>query len=36
VVVRNGRTLLSLTDRSQADPSGRTASRLVKSFLELK
>lgn len=32
VVVRNGRTLLSVTDRSHADPSSRTASRMVKAF----
>jgi len=32
VVVQHGRTLLAVADHSQADPTGRTANRLVKLF----
>jgi hypothetical protein len=32
VLTRNGRTLLSLLDGSQADPTGRNANKLVKTF----
>jgi hypothetical protein len=32
VVVRSKRTLLAISDRAGADASGRTASRMVKTF----